>query len=384
MTGNRYTAMACALMRRLLRRRAGASAVRAMSDDASWLMMARALARETSYDERKRMAEWCATDPDRERARRGLERITAVSREVAVTYERQVAWDALVRRIEEAEARTPRVRPLFIGAADTARRTAHRTARTRRRATRIVVAGAAAAILAAVSLHYFGVLPIPGAGEAPAEREYVASRGARLQVDLADGSSVTLAPESRLNVPRANFARSRIVQLTGMAHFTVAHDKAHPFVVYAGGAAVQAVGTAFTVRAYPDEGAAEVVVNQGRVLLRGAHASAETGTMLDSAAMGRRTSAGVVAVAQNVDLERAMGWLSGRLSYDRTSAREIARDLGRWYDLTIVFGDSALGDTRINGYFDRGRSTDQAIALFASILGVKYERSGDTVVVGVR
>jgi ferric-dicitrate binding protein FerR (iron transport regulator) len=203
-------------------------------------------------------------------------------------------------------------------------------------------------------------------------------------VDLADGSSVTLAPESRLSVPRANFARSRIVQLTGMAHFTVAHDKAHPFVVYAGGAAVQAVGTAFTVRAYPDEGVAEVVVNQGRVLLRGAHASAETGTMLDSAAMGRRTSAGVVAVAQNVDLERAMGWLSGRLSYDRTSAREIARDLGRWYDLTIVFGDSALGDTRINGYFDRGRSTDQTIALFASILGVKYERSGDTVVVGAR
>lgn len=380
MTGNRYTAMASALMRRLLRRRADAASTRAMPDDALWRMMARALSREATYAERARMAEWCAMHPERERMRRGLEHITMVSREVATTYERRAAWEALVRRIEENEARAPRVRPLFIGAAGTARR----TARARGTAARIVVAGAAAAILAAVSLHHFGLLPVPGAGDAPAEREYVASRGARLQVDLADGSSVTLAPESRLSVPRANFARSRIVQLTGMAHFTVAHDRAHPFVVYAGGAAVQAVGTAFTVRAYPEEGAAEVVVSQGRVLLRGAHASAETGTMLDSAAMGRRTSAGVVAVTQNVDLERAMGWLSGRLGYDRTSAREIARDLGRWYDLTIVFGDSTLGDARINGYFDRGRSTEQAIALFASILGVKYEHSGDTVVVGAR
>ena len=132
MTGNRYAAMASALMRRLLRRRAGASTVRAMSDDASWLMMARALARETSYGDRARMAELCATDSDRERVRRGLERITAVSREVAATYERQAAWNALVRRIEETEARTPRVRPLFIGAAGTAQRTAHRTSRTRR------------------------------------------------------------------------------------------------------------------------------------------------------------------------------------------------------------------------------------------------------------
>jgi ferric-dicitrate binding protein FerR (iron transport regulator) len=377
MTDSRFSDRIRALARRLLRRRAAAATPPVMSDDASWRTMTRALARETSYAERERLAEWCATDPERERTRRGLERITALSREVAVTYQREAAWSALVRRIEETESRASRVRPLFLGTGAAA----HRPSRARRALVPAILAGAAATVLAAVSLHHFGLLPALRFSGAPELREYAASRGERLQVDLADGSSVTLGPESRLAVARDNFVRSRTVHLTGMAHFAVAHDREHPFVVYAGGAAVQAVGTAFTVRAYPDDGAAEVVVNQGRVLLRGADASAQSGTVLDSAVMGRRTSAGVVAVTDGVDLERAMGWLSGRLAYDRMPARDIARDLGRWYDLTIVIDDSTLAATRVNGYFDRGRSTDQAVALFTSILGVGYERHGDTVVV---
>lgn len=378
MTGDRSTGRISAFARRLLHRRALAAASRGMRDEAAWSTMARACARETSDADRARIAEWCAMDPERERVRRGLERITAASREVAAAYQRQAAWETLVRRIEATETRAPRVRPMFVGAA-----TAGPHSRRSRRAPALAaIAGVAATVVAAIALHHFGLLPIPSIGGAPAPREYVASRGERLQIDLADGSSVTLGPESRLTIARANFAHSRIVRLDGMAHFAVAHDRAHPFVVYAGGAAVQAVGTAFTVRAYPDDSAAEVVVNQGRVLLRGARASNGTGTVLDPGDVGRRTSAGVVAVTHGVNLELAMGWLSGRLAYDGMPAREIARDLGRWYDLTIVIGDSTLGDTRINGYFDRGRSADQAIALFTSILGAKSERHGDTVVVG--
>jgi ferric-dicitrate binding protein FerR (iron transport regulator) len=376
MTGNRYTDRIRMLARRLLRGRTPASSTPAMKDDASWQMMTRTLARETSHIERRRLTEWCALDPERQRVRRGLERITALSRAVGVTYQREAAWGTLLRRIEATESKAQRVRPLFVGAV-----AAPGPWRARYLHPPLAVA-AAAAVLAAVSLHHFGLLP--AMRPANSVREYAASRGARLQVELADGSSVTLGPESRITVARANFARSRIVTLTGMAHFTVAHDKVHPFVVYAGGAAVQAVGAAFTVRASPLVGSPEELGDEGRYMLSGRGASAESGTVLDSAMMGRRTSAGVVAVTDGVDLERAMGWLSGRLTYDRAPARDIARDLGRWYDLTIVISDSALADTRINGYFDRGRSTDQAITLFTSILGARYERSGDSVIVLAR
>jgi transmembrane sensor len=370
-----------ALVRRLLHPRFPARTSRAMSDDAAWRTMARYCARERLASDGAQIEEWCAADPERERVRRGLLRITAVSRDVGVAYQRQAAWEQLARRIEAAEQPSARVRPMFVGA----NTVGHRRERPRRSVARWSIAPAAAAmLLASVALHHYGLFGIPNIGGASAWREYVSSRGERIKIDLADGSSVELGPESRLRVTQANFARSRIVHLDGMAHFTVAHDHVHPFVVYASGSAVQAVGTAFTVRAYPDDSTAMVVVKQGRVLLRSARASDGSGTVLDPGDLGQRSRAGVVSVTHGVDLNRYLGWMSGQLSYDLTPAREIARDLGRWYDVSIEIADPKLGDVRINGYFDRGRSAEQTLTLFTSILGTTYERRGDTVLVGPR
>lgn len=382
MSNHGVVARLAALLRRLPRPRAGLRLPRAMGEDAVWTVMARYCARDASASDVARVEAWCAEDPKRERMRRGLLRITALSRDAAVEFQRQAAWEQLVHRIELAESRSARVRPMFIGESAPARR----HGRSRRAVALASIAGVAAVLLATVALVHAGVIALPWTGttHAPLSREYVASRGERIKIDLADGSSVTLGPESRLRVAEAHFAHARVVHLDGMAHFAVAHDRAHPFVVYAGGAAVQAVGTAFTVRAYPDDSAAQVVVNQGRVLLRGARASDGTGTVLDPGDMGRRSLAGVVSVTHGIDLDRALGWMSGRLSYDQTPAREIARDLGRWYDVTIVIADTTLAETRVNGYFDRGRTAEQAISLLASILGTTYEKQGDRVVIGAR
>jgi len=370
-----------ALVRRLLHPRSPARTSRAMSDDSAWYTMARYCARERLPSDAAQIEEWCASDPERERVRRGLLRITAVSRDVGAAYQRQAAWEQLARRIEAAERPSAHVRPMFVGA-DTF---GHRRARPRRSVARWSIATAAAAmLLASIALYHYGLFEIPNIGSASGSHEYASSRGERIKIDLADGSSVVLGPESRLRVAQGNFAHSRIVHLDGMAHFTVAHDYVHPFVVYASGSAVQAVGTAFTVRAYPEDSTALVVVKQGRVLLRSARASDGTGTVLDPGDLGRRSRAGVVSVMHGVDVNRYLGWMSGQLSYDLTPAREIARDLGRWYDLSIVIADPGLGDTRINGYFDRGRSAEQTLTLFTSILGTTYERRGDTVLVGPR
>jgi transmembrane sensor len=390
MTNHGVVARLAALARRLPGLRGGPRLPRAMGEDAVWTMMVRYCAREAPATDVARVEGWCAEAPERERLRRGLLRTTAVSREAALDYRRQAAWEQLVQRIEVEESRPARVRPMFIGAnagairADTGVR---RSTRRRRTIARASIVGVAALLLAAVALQRSGLIALRGIGAepAPAQHEYVASRGERIKIDLADGSSVTLGPASRLRVEETNFAHARVVHLDGMAHFAVAHDRAHPFVVYAAGAAVQAVGTAFTVRAYPtDDSAAQVVVNRGRVLLRSARAVDGTGTVLDSGDLGRRSGAGVVSVTRGIDLDRYLGWMSGQLSYDQAPARDIARDLERWYDLTIVIDDSALAETRVNGYFDRGRTADQTMTLFASILGATYERRGDRVLVGVR
>ena len=364
------------LARRILRRPHGVASLRgSVGDDALWQIMARYCAHEIAPADVERIIKArYGADPEVERVRRGLVRITAVSRQVRTEYRRQAAWQQLVQRIETAERGSHQsVPPLMIGGVAAPRR-------RRPRRVLLLVGGVAALLLVSVVVQRYGRLAIPDWNHSPAPRDYVASRGERVKLELPDGSSVTLGPESQLRVTDGNFARSRVVRLDGLAHFSIAHDPAHPFLVYAGGAAVQAVGTAFTVRAYREDAAAEVVVTDGRVLLRSASASDGRVTVLDPGDLGRREAGGVVSVSHHVDLIRYAGWLEGRLVYDHTPAREVARELARWYDLVIQIDDTALADTRVNGFFDSNRSSEQALRLFASVLGATYERHGSTVV----
>ena len=76
---------------------------------------------------------------------------------------------------------------------------------------------------------------------------FVTGVGEQRVVQLADGSSIRLDTGSRVRVRFAG--DQRLVDLErGQALFTVAHDRARPFVVQAGGTQVTAVGTVFDVR----------------------------------------------------------------------------------------------------------------------------------------
>src|SRR5258708_24248903 len=75
---------------------------------------------------------------------------------------------------------------------------------------------------------------------------YATAIGERKPVTLTDGSKVLLNTDSRIQIDYS--AEQRIVRLLqGEAFFEVAHNRARPFLVYAGANVVRAVGTAFSV-----------------------------------------------------------------------------------------------------------------------------------------
>jgi len=58
-----------------------------------------------------------------------------------------------------------------------------------------------------------------------------------------------------------------VVNVVGEALFTVTHSASRPFVVHAGTAIVQVLGTKFDVRRYPNDRATHVLVADGRVVV---------------------------------------------------------------------------------------------------------------------
>lgn len=86
-------------------------------------------------------------------------------------------------------------------------------------------------------------------------------------VKLADGSSVILAPGSKLSYPNFFKGNSRAVSLEGEAFFEVHKDIKHPFFVTSGNLVTRVVGTSFTIKAYNGTKEYKVIVNTGKVLV---------------------------------------------------------------------------------------------------------------------
>ncbi len=225
-------------------------------------------------------------------------------------------------------------------------------------------------------------------------REYATAAGQRLSVTLVDGTQLTLAPASRLRVA-ADYGRrttGREVELEGEAYFTVAHDATHPFAVRAHGAVARDVGTAFDVRAYPEDTGARIVVAEGAVAVTvagGCSVGLRTGNGMRRGAPCRAdaragdvatVSETGIAIRHRADIAGLTAWTQGRLVFEDAPLSEVVRELARAFDLEITVADSSLAVTPVSGSFDQG-SIDQALDDIATAVGARYDRVGRSVLI---
>lgn len=272
------------------------------------------------------------------------------------------------------------------------------------------VSGRWAAIAASVVLLVLGVglaarrFLVPGFRSlTPAVREYATAAGQRLTVTLGDGTRVTLGPESRVQVvsgdgggavatgrdsvggPRGDM---RAVELEGEAYFAVVHDATRPFAVRAHGAVVRDVGTAFDVRAYPEDAGTRVAVVEGAVAVgketpQGSCLLSHLSPLRSREACGAPVRAGdvatvvdgAVAVQHEMDIATLTGWISGRLVFDRTPMTEVVTELSRWYGVQIELGNAALANRLYTATLNGESVTETLDALCASVIA-RRERRG--------
>ncbi|MDB4898592.1 MAG: FecR protein [Gemmatimonadetes bacterium] len=157
-------------------------------------------------------------------------------------------------------------------------------------------------------------------------------------VTLDDGSKVRLAPESKLSIPKLFGTKMRSVKIEGAGVFDVAKGGTLPFQVLARKAIIQATGTSFTVRAYPEDKAATIVVGEGSVLIR-------QGKTSKSVTAGQTLfvdDAGTMTNATPDQRDAADAWRNGTLAITNVPLRDVLPLLRRWYSLTVTVPHDSL------------------------------------------
>jgi len=255
--------------------------------------------------------------------------------------------------------------PQILRALDGAQR-ARNPARHGRGRGWVAAAGAMAAAFA------LAALVLPQMLQPAIAQSYATDRGQRLDVKLADGSTIALNAQSRLAVTLGRHER-RVVMGEGEAIFDVAADARRPFEIEAAGRVVHVVGTQFDVRNRPDGLA--VIVARGVVQVRGgADASAAGAYVLHPGQRLDFTAAGLTRVSAANPAD-SFGWRSGRLVYRDEPLANVVADLNRQFPDSIRIDDENLGRSRISGVLVLDNQGD-VLQRLALMLPVKAVRSG--------
>jgi ferric-dicitrate binding protein FerR (iron transport regulator) len=346
-----------------------------MTDHFDWDRLARYISGESGATERADVERWAASSDANRAMLESLKRRWNVASDGA-SWDVDAAWTRLAPqlrdirpepRVVELRSRVAASRPSWLQPA------------------RYGLVAAAAVLLITVAVRMSNVETAAPTGDVMSltSAEMRTGIGEQRTFGLDDGSQVVLGAASNLRLAEGFGATNREVFLEGQAFLRVRHDSTRPFVVNAGGTRAIDLGTAFEVRAYPNEGV-RVAVTEGVVEVR-----RDTGMVVDSAVLrpgdvAEVSTTGETVVKRQVDVERLMGWTRGELVFQDATLSEVARDLERWFDVQVRIEDAALRTLHLTANLRISDSLDAILEVIETTLsspGVRATRAGSVVTI---
>lgn len=196
--------------------------------------------------------------------------------------------------------------------------------------------------------------------------------GQHIDLELADGTKVSLNAFSELRYPAAFRGRERKVQLKGEAFFEVTHDAEHPFVVETYAYDVEVLGTKFDVEAHPDTDEFVTSLVEGSVRVSDRENS-NLGVLLHPAQQASRRD-GRLVVKPLPEHEHFL-WREGLLAFRDASFADLIREFERCYGVKFVTGRTELPETLLTGKIRVAEGVDHALWVLQQSVDFRYTRN---------
>ncbi|SMD10409.1 FecR family protein [Pedobacter nyackensis] len=203
-------------------------------------------------------------------------------------------------------------------------------------------------------------------------------RGGQYNVELPDGTLVTLNAASTLKFPSTFLgALNRVVELDGEGYFKVVKNKDHPFIVNTTKQDVKVLGTHFNISAYADDPTTLTTLEEGLVEVRSKNGS--KGTLLKPNQQSILTASNRITVKE-VNVTDELAWKNGLFIFNEENLESTMRKISRWYDVEIYYQDK-LPPMSFLGSISRSKSLSTVINLLEKSGGVHFKIEGRRVIV---
>ena len=287
-------------------------------------LIAKSLEGGTSEAEKNALHNWLVASEENKKYFENILQICEIAGEVFVLHKADVdaAWNRFRKKLAEETGKTKQ--PVF-----------------KKIIFSVYSKAAAIALMLGIGYliyHYSGI----------SEKEItVASHNDILSHTLADGSFVSLQPQSRITFTSGFNMENRELKLTGEAYFRVQREAELPFVVKAEDVFIKDIGTAFSVKANPGDSVITVFVEEGKVIF---YSEQNTGIMLE------KNETGIYSIALNVFYKKEIPFLQNSsagttLKFENTGLKTVADTLSKIFGVKIALACPQLGDLKLTAAF---------------------------------
>ena len=194
------------------------------------------------------------------------------------------------------------------------------------------------------------------------------------EVELSEGSIVTVNTNSKLSYPKKFQKDKREVALSGEAYFEVAKDTERPFIINAGKINVEVLGTSFNVKAYEDQGQIEVTVSSGKVAVYPDEKPYEKVILVkgQKAIFYKSSTRIEKTLNENINFD---SWKTREIIFENTPMPEVIRIINEIYKSDLMLVGTQLNDCPVTTTFN-DQTLESVLKVLESTLDLKITKIG--------
>lgn len=196
--------------------------------------------------------------------------------------------------------------------------------------------------------------------------EHFVAYGNRKHLVLPDGSSVWLNAGSLLVYPEGFEGRTRMLFLSGEAHFTVAKDAEKPFIVKTNYIEIEALGTIFSVESYPDADKTVTILESGKVQVNDKERllDAEILNPDEQLVYSHKNNS---FTKNHVDAEHLSSWINGYVIFQEENLGNIFHTLEKRYNVKINYDNNKFASATYTVRFHPDETLKETLEILKQI-----------------
>ena len=252
------------------------------------------------------------------------------------------------------------------------------------------IAAAAAVCLVSSTIWYFtgnkSTPPAPTVAAVPQKQliRFANTSAAIKHLTLPDGSEVDLHTNSALHYENDYGKTGRNIWLTGKGFFKVVKDSTRPFTVNSGNISTTALGTSFTVTAWPGKAQVKVLLHTGKVVVKQLTGTPTVRMEPVYLTQGQEVTCdiqqGVAKIKQPEPPLKKLASPGSRIgftaTFDQQPLAEVLEAMAKGYEVPIRYDKEALSDMVFSGSIRKTDSLAKVLQRMAALHNLTIRTTG--------